>query len=919
MLRAILRSLKQGILRRAEVEDRMADELWFHIEARADALNAAGMTRDEALRQARIEFGSAEKYKEEMRRARGLRLFDELRGDVKYALRVLRKSPAFSLAAVFTLSLGIAANSAVFSLINEVFLRKLQVGQPDELVQFDWLQKENAMVASFSGSGQSDPSSGLAAMTSFSYKTFETFRDKNRTLSDVFAFNPMFQPINVVVEGASQIAHGELVSGNYFTALQVPAAAGRTILPDDDQEDAHPVAVISDRYWNRRFGRAADTVGKSISINGASFTVIGISPEGFFGTKVGDDPEVWLPFAMHSRVGANEYTVGEWPWWVEMMGRSKPGVTRTQILADLLPLFDASVREAYDARPAKYRGERFNRRTVIPPLRVNDGSRGPIAMRRHYSPMLMTLLVIVGLILLIVCANLANLLLARASYRRQEISIRLAIGASRRRLVRQLMTESVLLALLGGALGSVLTIWGKDFLSWLPDAGLDTLSVTPSIDWRVILFTMGVSVAAGLLFGVIPGLRATKSGLAGGMRFNTSRGGSQRLLVSRSLLTAQVGLCLVLLIGAGLVIRSVRNLLTAEIGFNPHNVVLFDLNPELNRYDKVRAQQLYENTLAAIRDVPGVESATMSGIRPILGGGWWMGVKTTEVTDNREDLSAYVQNIGPKFLETMEMPLLGGRALTPADETTTPKAVVINQTLARKLFSNENPIGKRFQYSEPTMRDHFGFEVVGLARDSRYDRIEKENPSIMYVPFSEGSGQATFEIRTRIDAYSLMPAIRDAVGKVDHTLPLMDMNTLEDQIRSEIGLYRMFAAFSSIFGSFAVLMACIGFYGIVSYSVTSRINELGIRMALGARPADVIRLIMRGTWFVTGLGLLVGLAGALAVTRFIADWLLYGVSAYDPLTIIAAMALIAVVSALAAYIPARRASRVDPMIALRYE
>jgi predicted permease len=919
MLRAKLRSLKNGLFRRRDVEGGMTDEFRFHIESRADDLVATGMGRDEASRQARVEFGPTPKYREEVRQARGLRLLDELGGDLRYAARILRNNPAFSLAAILTLSLGIAANAAVFGLINEVFFRKLPVGHPDALVQFDWLRAQNSMIVSYSGEGRRDPESGLAAMTSFAFGTFERIRDKNRTLSEVFAFDPMSAPVNVVADNDAQIAKGQLVSGNYFSALQVQASLGRTIFSNDDQMDAQAVAVISDRYWKRRFGSAAGIVGKTIAVNGASFTIVGVTPPGFYGTSLGEDPDLSIPFAMYSRIITPADISGPWEWWVEMMGRAKPGVSREQVLADIKPLFEEGARESFDSRPARYRGGSYTQRTVVPTVRVNDGSRGPLPMRRQYMPLLSTLLAVVGIILLIVCANIANLLLARASARQQELSVRLAIGAGRRRLIRQLLTESVLLSACGGLLGILLATWGRNFLAWLPDTGEEVLAITPTMDWRVLAFAVGVSLMTGLLFGIFPGLRATRKDLNPALRSSATRGGTPRLLVSKFLLTAQVSMCLVLLVAAGLIVRSVRNLLTAEIGFNAQNVVLFTVNPQLNKYDKERATLLYEEMIREIQAVPGVQSATLSGTRPIYGGGWSMNVTASADPDSRDIASAYVHNIADNFFETMQIPLLMGRALTREEVTTNAKVAVINQMMARRLFKEANPIGRRFRYAEGGMQDHPGFEIVGVAGDARYHKIETDNPPTMYIPFSERPLRATFEVRTATDAAAAIATIRDTVAGIDRNLPLIDMTTQEDQIRSQIGLYRMFAAFTTIFGAFAVLLACIGLYGIVSYGVTRRINEIGVRMALGAQPADVVRLVMQGTWIVTGIGLAIGLAVALAVTRLIGGWLLYGVTPYDPLTILIAIGIIGSVSALAGYLPARRASRVDPMVALRYE
>lgn len=920
MLRARLRSLWAGITGRSRVELGIADEIEFHIEARAEHLRESGVSREEAVRQARLEFGAAEKYKEEIRQARGLRLLDEVRADVIYAARVLRKSPGFTFAAVVTLGLGIAANTAVFSVLNQVLLKKLPVRSPDELVQFDCsIFGKDATVASFSGQGRRDPSIGKGVTTSFSYLTFTRFRDHSQTLSSVFAFNPMFAPLNVSVDNDAQTANGQYVSGGYFSGLGVSANLGRIILPEDENPEAQPVAVISDTYWKRRFAGRHDVIGKTIAINRALFVIIGVTPEGFYGTNVVDPPDLSIPIAMQSQINPDGEPRGPWEWWIEVMGRLKPGVSRAQVLAELEPLFADSVRESWDSRPQRYRNAAYNNRAVLPTMRVNDGSRGAYLFRYvDFAPMLALFLAIVGLTLMIVCANVANLLLARASSRGQEISVRLAIGAGRSRLVRQLLTESVLLALIGGAAGLGLAYYGRNFMAWLPAANL-TRSGEPSLDWRVFVFTAGLSLFTGLLFGVFPGLRATKTDLSPAMRVSANRGGSQRLLVSTSLMVVQVTVCLILLVGAGLIIQSVQNLLAAKIGFNVHNLMIFDVDAQLGKEDKARTLQLYERIAERLEVLPGVQSATFSGIRPITGGGWWQAVTPGEAPGGPEDDRVYIQNARRNFPDTMQIPLLTGRRFTVAEEHDGSNVALINEVLAHKMFPGTDPIGRQLRYTDGSEQDHPPFEVIGVVQDTKYGQVDEPNPSIMYVPFSQGGSAATFEIRTIAEPASLMPAVRAAVREINPDLPLTRMETQEDQIRDYIGVYRMFAAFTTIFGTFAILLACIGLYGIVSYSVTQRINEIGIRMALGAARSDVIRLVMRGTFLVAGLGIGAGIGVALAVTRLISGWLLFGVSPHDPPTILTAAAIIAAVCSFAAYLPARRASRVDPMIALRYE
>lgn len=920
MIIAKIRSLWAGMTRRPQIEAAIADEIEFHIEARTRDLMASGAGPEEAARQARLEFGAPEKYKEEIRMARGLGLLDECWADLKYAARLLRRSPGFTFAAVATLGLGIAANTAVFSVLNEVLLKKLPVRNPDELVQFDTPAfGKDLMVAGFSGSGRRDPALGEGVTTSFPYAAVTRFRDHSQTLSGVFAFSPIVTPLNVNVDNGAETAEGQLVSGTYFQGLGISPELGRPILPIDDNPDASPVVVISDRYWKTRFGARQDAIGKTISINRSPFVVIGVTPEGFYGTSVLQPPDLSLPIAMQPRISPDGRPTGSWKWWLEVMGRRKPGMTRAQVLADLEPLFIEGVRESWDSRPPQLRTPSYESRTVIPRMRVNDGSRGSYLFRYvDFAPMLTLFMAIVALALMIVCANVANLLLARASSRHQELAVRLAIGAGRGRLIRQLITESILLALIGGAVGIGLAYYGRNFMAWLPSARF-TLTAEPSLDWRVLAFTAGLSLFTGLLFGVFPGLRATRSDLSPSMRMNANRGGIQRLAMSSSLMVAQVTVCLVLLVGAGLIIQSVHNLLAAQIGFNPQNVVLFDIDSKLGDKDKAKTRRLYETIVEKLEALPGVAQATFSGIRPMTGGGWWETVSSGLDPDSPSDDRVYIQNARRNFPDAMQIPLLIGRHFTEAEDLKGSNVALINEAAAHKLFPGKDPIGRQLWYRDPGEQEHPPFEVIGIVRNAKYGDIDEQDPAIMYVPFSQGGSGATFEIRTKAAPGPLMPAVRAAVRDIDPDLPLTRMETQEDQIRDYIGMYRMFAAFTTIFGSFAVLLACIGLYGIVSYGVTRRINEIGIRMALGAKRADVIHLVMRGMFVVAGLGIAIGVGVALAVNYLISGWLLYGVTPHDPLTILAAAAIIAAVCSFAAYLPARRASRVDPMIALRYE
>jgi predicted permease len=914
MLGARIRSLIKGLRHRHQVEQEMSDEMHSHLEARTQDLIAnRGLSREQAYCQARIEFGSLDKYREESRRARGLRLWDETWADLKYAYRNFRRSPAFTLAAIATLALGIGANTTVFTVVDAALLKKLPVQNPDELVAFDWIRTSKSMLAGYSGSARKDPVTNQDIYTSLSLPIFDRFQTDNQTLSDLFAF-AQIGGLNLVADKQAEVASAQLVSGGYYKGLGVEALLGRTIVPDDDSEQGGSVVVISYRYWQRRFNGDPDIVGKPVEINGTPFSIVGVAPQEFFGTRAGLSPDLSIPMARKSQVINDERQTASWVMWIQVMGRMKPGVTKPQVLANLQNAFAAGVRESFDARPAdrQYRSGVYLQRTEIPSLRVISGAQGPDGPNRGVAGTLRVFFGIVVVILVIICANLANLFLARASTRRHEISIRLSIGASRRRLIRQLLTETVLLAFAGGFLGAVLSYWGQGFMAWVPSTR--TLILHAGIDLRVLAFAAGLSLLTGILFGVGPAFRATSADLSPLMRTSSQKGGSGTV-IRKSLIVVQVALSLALFVGAGLLITTLRNLQSIDVGFNPNNLMLFGVSPQIPRTDRARIVGFYERMIEKIQSVPGVESVSVSSIRPLSGSNWTEQAAIPGSSDIGQ--TVYIQITRANYFTTMQMPLVAGRTLADSDIEKSPHVAVINETMAKKLFMDRDPIGSRVFF--PSWSEGGTNEVVGIVRDARYAGLAGEAPPTIYLPYTQKSIVGmTFEVRTATEPASLVASIRRAVQEVDPNLPMARTTTQIEQMNETIGNQRMFAFFSGIFSVIAALLVCIGLYGIVSFGVNRRVNEIGLRMALGAQRQDVVWLILRETLVVLSVGLLLGLGASFALTRFIAAGL-YGITAKDPVTTLYAVVIMSAICVAAAFLPARRASRIDPMRALRYD
>ena len=893
------------------------DEIQHHLDQLAEHYRSAGLSGREARLAARRDFGGIDQVKEVYRDQRGWPLLDTVGQDVRYALRQLKRNPGFATTTILTLAIGIGANTALFSGVNGLLLKKLPVKDPDSLVRLRWGGRNDMATDSSDYGSLSRDGAGLPVRTTFSYPMFQQFLADNRTMAEMLACAPLGR-VTVVIDGHAEIASAFISSGNYYRMLGLTASPGRAITPEDDQPTAPAVAVISNRYWRSRFAADPRVIGKTIRTNNVLVTIIGvIAPQtSDVQQPVGEGPDIGVPLALDSQFNVGQPRLNQpTSWWVQVMGRLKPGVTASDVQANLDGVFQRTARAGFDAflasaSPADRSLSQNSNRTQVPHLLVDSGSRGIFDANASDVQAVTILSVVVVLVLLIVCANVANLLLSRATTRQKEVSIRLSMGATRARLVRQLLTESVLLAAVGGALGILVGRWGQPLLPGA--AGRAT-----SFDWRILLFVSAVTMATGIVFGLAPALRATATNVSTTLK-TTSRGvAGSRSVLGRSLLVAQVAISLVLLIGAGLFLHTLQNLRHVDVGFNPRQLVLFRVNPQLNRYEAARITTLYTEMLGRLREVPGVRAVALSQPALLSGSvnstGLYVSGRTYAVGQHAE-INRVV--VSPSFFETMEMPLVAGRGLTARDSQGALKVAVINEAAARTYFASENPIGQRFGSTVETSGQ---LQIIGILRDAKYNSLRDSAPPTMYVSYLQnGPATAVFEVRTMGDPLSAIGAIREAVRKIDSNLPLMDVSTQAEQAEQRFLHEKVLAQAYTLFGGLAVLLASVGLFGLMSYSVSRRINEIGIRLALGAQPQQVLRFVMGESMRLVIVGVGIGLAIALAASRFIAS-LLFGLAATDLDTILVATTAMLFVSAIAGYLPARRASRVDPVVALRYE
>jgi len=861
--------------------------------------------------------------------------------DLRYGARMLLKQKGVTAIAILSLALGIGANTALFSVVDAMLLKRLPVKDPQQLALFQNYHTPGKFdPGSYDGLTKDDPATGQTRMTSFPLVSYQRMREQQGALSHLFAFFAL--NLNVVAGGQADVANGQIASGNYYAGLGVQPLLGRLLTDEDDKPGAAPVAVLSYRYWQKRFGADAGIVGKQINLNNSAFTVIGVTQQGFDGTgQAGETRDITIPLAWEPQLNADpkssRYGAGQ--WFLILMGRLKPGATLAQAQAQLENAFRQSVAEHRAARNAQSIATEGKALGPLDPkdyprLALVSGAQGEMNSREFYAPSLYLLHGVVGTVLLIACANVANLLLSRATSRQKEIGVRLALGASRWRLMRQLLTESVLLAAVGGALGLMFAMWVKDGLLAAGDwGGPDLRGLEAKLDWRVLGFTMGLSLLTGLVFGLVPAWRATKVDLTPALK-DSGRGSSaaSRSLFSRGLVVMQIALSLLLLIGAGLFVRTLVNLQRTDPGFNTKNLLLFDVAPAMNGYRGERLAQFYDRMKERLEALPGVRKVTFSDLALLRGHRRRSSVYLREAfnapLDANGDLQqsgvTYVLRTGENFWETMEIQLLAGRAFTKRDDALAPRVAVVNQSFAKEFFPNENPIGKRFTFYGKKPDE---YEIVGLVKDAKYRRQRDDAPPTTYLPWRQDArmmDQATVEMRFTGDPNATIAAARQAIREVDENLPLTDIKTQVEQADETLRMERLFAKLVTLFGLLAQQLASIGLFGVLAYAVSQRTREIGIRMALGAAQTDVLNMIIKQGMTLAVIGVALGLGGAYALTKYLESWMqlskmLYGINPADPMTYGVTAALLTLVALIACYIPARRATKVDPMVALRCE
>jgi len=836
-----------------------------------------------------------------------------LKQDVRYAVRRLIQQPGFTAVAVLTLGLGIGANTAIFSVVNAVLLRSLPVREPERLVLWTDSPGEGTITGSlFSGRWEY-----------FTYPAYREYRDHLTSLSGLAAVRSTVDPLSILgesgaAEEAAQMGSGQLVTGNYFEVLGTTPLLGRVLGVGDDRPGAPPAAVVSYGYWQSRLGGDPAVVGRTVQLNGTPVTIVGVMPREFFGERVRRAPDYWLPMQLQPQIElAEPFFNDARVYGLRLLGRLAPGKTPAQAESEANLVLRRFLTQQGGSELSSETADLIAKSfvTLVP------GARGVSSLRRSYQESLYVLTAVVALVLLIACANVANLLLARAAARHTEITVRLALGASGRRLARQLLTEGVVLALAGGVMGVLIAAWGSQLLV---AAVAPTTPLTLEMSPLVLAFTAAVSLAAGVLFSLAPALRSGRVDLASALKERSQAGvGSHRRLgLGPALVAGQVALCLVLLVGAGLLTRSLVNLQEQEVGFDRSGLLLVRLQTRLAGYRPAELAGLYRRLIDQVQSVPGVTTATVATYSP-MGNMSESGTIAVEgyQPHQGEDMSSWMNRVGPRYPETMGMTLRAGRPFGDGDRPGAPKVAMVNEAFARAYFPGQDPVGHRFGFNEgPDGANEF--EIVGVLGDARFEGANDPPRRMVFLPLLQAVDQSAYtgELAIRVSGEPAAPAaaVRAAIATVDPRLPISQMISIDRQLDNALHQQRLFARLVGVFGMLAVLLACVGLYGVVAQSVARRANEVGIRMALGAEQGAILRMVLGETLLLAGAGLAVGIPAALAAAQLIRGHL-FGVGTADPLTILVTSAMLVGIAALAGFIPARRAALVAPMAALRRE
>lgn len=915
-MKELLRRIR-FMFERERFESDLDEEMRYHLDRKAADSGSADA--------ARRQFGNITLLKEQSRSMWTWNLIEQLAQDIRYAFRTMAASKLFTGLAVLSLALGIGTNTAIYSFMDAVMIRALPVQHPEQLAILNWRAKPNApVVHNHWGSNYAVPGGGITS-PNFPYPAFELLREQEGAFSRVFG-HAEAGGLNLIIDGQAELADGQYVSGDYFPGLGVAAAIGRTLGQEDDRLGAPPVAVITHAYWNARFSASPGVLGKAIQINGSIFKIVGVAAPEFYGVAPGQKPRIFIPLGDIGLVDSRTDWSGKFRegnfYWLELMGRLKPGATLGQAQAQLAGPFHNFVAST---------ATRDRERASLPELWLEEGGSGVDSLRRRYSKPLLVLMSMAALNLVIACANIANLLLARAARRRREMAVRLSLGAGRLRVVRQLLTESLMLALLSGAAGVGVAALGIRLLLMLLTNGEGDFAVNVGLDWRVLSFTLLIALGTGMLFGLAPALQATKVDITPALketRASEARGAKRRFGLrfglSHLLVVLQIAISLLLVVGAGLFVRTLANLHSVDLGFNADKILTFHLDASKAGYKDAALKRLYDDLQQRFENIPGVRGATSSDM-PLVAG--WTSSYSIDVpgiprpAEGERGPDTSTAAVGSTFFETMQIPILAGRALDKRDVEGAPLVAVVNEVFAKKYFPGSNPIGRHFSFG--AKKNPIDIEIVGVAKTARYDSLKREIPPVTYLSWLQTPKRRDlhamyYELRAAGDPLELASAVRQIVREVAPQVPVAEVTTQSRRIEQTITQERTFAQLCTCFGALALLMACIGLYGTMAYAVARRTSEIGIRMALGAGRSRIVWMILREVLGLAALGLAIGGAAVYETTALVKSFL-FGLKPNDPAALGISVAILTGCALLAGYLPASRASRIDPMTALRHE